>query len=233
MLEVNDLYVGYYKDLNILQGVSVKAEQGKITTVLGANGVGKSTLLKAIFGFLSPTAGQILLDGRNVTTIPAHQRVNLGISYIMQEASIFPWMTVDENIQLGAWSFRNDRARIRQKMEENYRRFPLLIDRKKTQAGKLSGGMQRMVEIARILMSDPRLILVDEPTAGLAVQAAREVYHLLKRLRDEYHITILLVDQDIRSALKIADTVYVLDLGRNKFSGPVSEFTDLEKAFWV
>ena len=233
MLEVNDLYVGYYKDLNILQGVTVNAQRGHITAVLGANGVGKSTLLKAIYGFLNPTSGQVIFDGQDVTKIPSHQRVHLGISYIMQQASIFPWMTVEENIQLGAWSFRREHKRIRQKIEENYDRFPLLRDRKKTAAGKLSGGMQRMVEIARILMSEPRLILVDEPTAGLAIIAAREVYHLLKGLRDQHGITILLVDQDIRSALKISDYVYVLDLGRNKFSGPRAEFTDLEKAFWV
>jgi len=233
MLDVNNLYVGYYKDLSILQGVTVKAEKGKITAVLGANGVGKSTLLKAVYGFLKPTGGEVLLEGRNVTNIPPHQRVQLGISYIMQQASIFPWMTVEENIQLGAWSFRKDKERIRKKIDENYESFPLLKDRKKTQTGKLSGGMQRMVEIARILMSEPRLILVDEPTAGLAVIAAREVYHLLKDLKEEHKITILLVDQDIRNALKIADFVYVLDLGKNKFSGPSEEFTDLEKAFWV
>lgn len=233
MLEVRDLYVGYYKDLNILQGVSMRAERGKITTILGANGVGKSTLLKAIYGFLQPSSGEILLEGQSLLSIPVHQRVHLGISYIMQQPSIFPWMTVEENIELGGWSFRNDRARIRLKIEENYERFPLLKERRRTQAGKLSGGMRRMVELARVLMSDPKLILVDEPTAGLAIMAAREVYRLLTRLREEVGLTIILVDQEIRSALKIANYVYVLDLGRNKFSGPVEEFTDLEKAFWV
>ena len=233
MLEVRDLYVGYYKDLHILQGVSVTAQTGKITTVLGANGVGKSTLLKAIYGFLKPASGEITLDGKNVMGTPTHKRINLGISYIPQQPGIFRWMTVEENLQLGAWTFKNDKARIKLKIEENYERFPMLKDRRKSQAGQLSGGMQRMVEVGRTLMTDPSLILVDEPTAGLAKLLSKEVYEMLVNLRDNDGLTIILVDQEIRQALKIADYVYVLELGRNRFEGPVEEFTDLKKAFWV
>ena len=233
MLEIRDLYVGYYKDLHILQGVSVTAQTGKITTVLGANGVGKSTLLKAIYGFLKPASGEITLDGKNVMGTPTHKRINLGISYIPQQPGIFRWMTVEENLQLGAWTFKNDKARIKRKIEENYERFPMLKDRRKSQAGQLSGGMQRMVEVGRTLMTDPRLILVDEPTAGLAKLLSKEVYEMLVNLRDDDGLTIILVDQEIRQALKIADYVYVLELGRNRFEGPVEEFTDLKKAFWA
>ena len=233
MLEIRDLYVGYYKDLHILQGVSVTAQTGKITTVLGANGVGKSTLLKAIYGFLKPASGEIVLDGKNVMGTPTHKRINLGISYIPQQPGIFRWMTVEENLQLGAWTFKNDKARIKRKIEENYERFPMLKDRRKSQAGQLSGGMQRMVEVGRTLMTDPSLILVDEPTAGLAKLLSKEVYEMLVNLRDDDGLTIILVDQEIRQALKIADYVYVLELGRNRFEGPVEEFTDLKKAFWA
>ena len=233
MLEVKDLYVGYYKDLNILQGVSIMAQQAKITTVLGANGVGQSTLLKAIYGFLKPASGEIVLDGRNVIGTPTHKRIDLGISYIPQQPGIFPWMSVEENLELGAWTFKSDKARIKRKIEENYERFPILKDRRKSQAGQLSGGMQRMVEVGRTLMTDPKLILVDEPTAGLAKLLSQEVYEMLVRVRDEEGMTIILVDQEIRQALKIADYVYVLELGRNRFEGPVEEFTDLKKAFWV
>jgi len=233
MLEVRDLYVGYYRDLNILQGVSIKAEKGKITTVLGANGVGKSTMLKAIYGFLKPNAGEVLLEGKNVVGVPTHKLIDMGISYIPQQPGIFRWMTVEENLELGAWTFRNDKARIRQKLEENYERFPQLKDRRRSQAGELSGGMQRMVELGRTLMTDPRVILVDEPTAGLAALLSREVYQMLVDLRDRDGMTIVLVDQEIRQALKIADYVYVLELGRNRFEGPVEEFTDLKKAFWA
>jgi branched-chain amino acid transport system ATP-binding protein len=232
MLEVKDLYVGYYKDLNILQGVTIKAQKAKITAVLGANGVGKSTLLKAIYGFLRPNSGEVLLNGKELG-IPTHKRIDMGISYVPQQPGIFRWMTVEENLELGAWTFKNDRRRIQEKLEENYQRFPLLKERRKSRSGELSGGMQRMVEVGRTLMTDPTVILVDEPTAGLAKLLSAEVYDMLIQLRDEEEMTVVLVDQQIRQALKIADHVYVLDLGRNRFEGPVEEFTDLKKAFWV
>ncbi|MFU8773331.1 MAG: ABC transporter ATP-binding protein, partial [Anaerolineales bacterium] len=225
--------VGYYQDLNILQGINLTAQDGKITTVLGANGVGKSTLLKAIFGFLKPNRGEIFVDEKNICGVPTHRLIELGLSYIPQQQGIFPWMTVEENIELGGWTFRKDKTRIKQKIELNYLRFPVLQENRKKLAGKLSGGQQRMVEIARTLMTDPRIILVDEPTAGLAKLLTEEFYRMLAELRDNYGITIVLVDQEIRHALKIADYVYVLELGRNKFEGPVSEFTDLKKAFWA
>lgn len=233
MLAVNDLYVGYYRDLNILQGVDLRAESGKITTVLGANGVGKSTMLKAIYGFLRPNQGEILLDGQDIIDVPTHERINMGIAYIPQQPGVFRFMSVEENLELGAWTFKDDKARIKRKLEENYERFPALKPRRRSNAGELSGGMQRMVEIGRTLMTDPKVILVDEPTAGLAKLLSEEVYQMLVDLRDRDELTILLVDQEIRSALKIADYVYVLELGRNKFEGPAEEFTDLEKAFWV
>ena len=233
MLAINDLYVGYYRDLNILQGVSLQADSGKITTILGANGVGKSTMLKAVYGFLRPNQGQIHLNEQDIIDVPTHERINKGISYIPQQPGVFRFMSVEENLELGAWTFKNDKTRIKRKLAENYERFPDLKPRRKSKAGELSGGMQRMVEIGRTLMTDPKLILVDEPTAGLAKLLSEDVYQMLVDLRDRDGLTILLVDQEIRSALKIADYVYVLELGRNKFQGPAEEFTDLEKAFWV
>jgi branched-chain amino acid transport system ATP-binding protein len=233
MLEVKDLYVGYYRDLHILQGVNLSAEKGRLTTVLGANGVGKSTLLKAIYGFLAPQDGHVILDGQDVIGTPTHELINRGLAYIPQHTGIFKWMSVEENLMMGAYTFRNDKARMRQRIEENYERFPILKEKRRQNAGELSGGQQRMVELGRTLMTDPKLILVDEPTAGLAKMLSEAVYEMLINLRDDDGKTILLVDQEIRQALKIADYVYVLELGRNKFDGPASEFTDLEKAFWV
>ncbi len=233
MLEVRDLYAGYYRDLNILQGVNLTVEKGKMTAVLGANGVGKSTLLKAVYGFIKPNQGQVLLDGTDVVGTPTHRLINLGVSYIPQQTGIFKEMSVEENLMLGAWTFQRDKARIHLKMEENYELFPALREKRKQRAGLLSGGQQRMVEVGRTLMTDPKLILVDEPTAGLAKLLSREVYQMLVDLRDRAGLTIMLVDQEIRQALKIADHVYVLELGRNKFEGPASEFTDMEKALWV
>ena len=233
MLEIQDLYVGYYEDLHILRGLSLAAETGKITTILGANGVGKSTLLKAIYGFLKPHSGQVLLDGSDVTGTATHHLINLGISYIPQQPGVFKHMTVRENLMMGAWTFRNDKKRIESKVEENFERFPILQEKQHEQAGNLSGGQQRMVEIGRTLMTDPLVILVDEPTAGLAKLLSEEVYRMLVNLRDQEGLTILLVDQEIREALKIADYVYVLELGRNKFDGPASEFDDLETSLLV
>ncbi len=233
MLEVKGLYVGYYKDLNILQDLDITAERGKITTILGANGVGKSTALKAIYGFLKPNQGDILLDGESINATPTHKRIEKGLAYIPQQPGIFRHMSVEENLELGGWTFRRDHKRIKAKLDENYQRFPVLRDKRRQMTGELSGGQQRMVEIGRTLMSDPKVLLVDEPTAGLAKLLSEEVYQMLQDLRDSEDLTILLVDQEIRQALKIADYVYVLELGRNKYQGPTSDFGDLEKAFWV
>lgn len=233
MLEIKDLYVGYYEDLHILRGLSLTAETGKLTTILGANGVGKSTLLKAIYGFLKPHSGEVLLNGSDVTGTATHRLIDLGISYIPQQPGVFKHMSVRENLMMGAWTFKNDKTRMESKIEENYERFPILREKQHDPAGSLSGGQQRMVEIGRTLMTDPEVILVDEPTAGLAKLLSEEVYRMLVDLRDREKLTIVLVDQEIREALKIADYVYVLELGRNKFEGPAADFDDLEKAFWA
>ncbi len=233
MLEVRNLHVGYYRDLNILQDLTLDARPRQITAILGANGVGKSTVLKAIYGFLRPNEGDILLDGESILRIPPHRRILKGLAYIPQQPGIFRDMTVEENLELGGWTYRGDRNLVRQKIEENFVRFPILRDKRRQATGELSGGQQRMVEIGRTLMSEPRVLLVDEPTAGLSKMLAEEVYRMLVDLRDRDGLTILLVDQEIRQALRIADFVYVLELGRNKFAGPPSDFEDLEKAFWV
>ena len=233
MLEVKNLYVGYYRDLNILQDLTLVARPRQITAILGANGVGKSTALKAIYGFLRPNDGEILLDGESILRVPPHRRVLKGLAYIPQQPGIFRDMSVEENLELGGWTYRRNHRLVRQRIEQNYERFPILRDKRRQATGELSGGQQRMVEIGRTLMAEPRILLVDEPTAGLSKMLAEEVYRMLIDLRDRDGLTILLVDQEIRQALRIADFVYVLELGRNKFEGPPSEFDDLEKAFWV
>lgn len=233
VLELNDLSVGYYRDLNILSDLTIKARRRRITAVLGANGVGKSTALKAAFGFLRPNQGDVLLEGESILDVPTHARILKGLAYIPQQPGVFKDMTVEENLELGGWTFRSNRRRVREKIEANYERFPILRDKRRQATGELSGGQQRMVEIGRTLMAEPKMLLVDEPTAGLSKMLAEEVYEMLKALAERDQLTILLVDQEIRQALKIADYVYVLELGRNKFEGPASEFQDLEKAFWV
>ncbi len=232
-LEVTGLDVGYYKDLNILQGLNIKARKNQITAILGANGVGKSTALKAIFGFLRPNDGEILLDGESIIDVPTHEKILKGLAYIPQQPGVFKDMTVQENLELGGWTFRRDKKQVQAKIEANYERFPVLREKRKQITGELSGGQQRMVEIGRTLMAEPKVLLIDEPTAGLSKMLAADVYEMLSVLTSGDDLTILIVDQEIRQALKIADYVYVLELGRNKFEGPASDFDDLEKAFWV
>ena len=183
VLEMRDLYVGYYRDLNILQALDIKARRNQITAVLGANGVGKSTALKAAFGFLKPNQGDILLDGESILAVPTYQRILKGLAYIPQQPGVFKDMSVEENLELGAWTFRRDRRQIRDKMEANYERFPVLKEKRKQITGELSGGQQRMVEIGRTLMAEPKMLLVDEPTAGLSKMLAEEVYEMLTHLR--------------------------------------------------
>ena len=233
MFEAKNLYVGYYKDLNIIQDLSIKVRSNQITAVLGANGVGKSTALKAMFGFLRPNAGDVLLEGESIIDVPAYKRILKGLAYIPQQPGVFKDMSVQENLELGGWTFRRDMKQVREKIEMNYRRFPVLREKHKQITGELSGGQQRMVEIGRTLMSEPKVLLVDEPTSGLSKMLAEEIYKMLVDLRDKEGLTILIVDQEIRQALKIADYVYVLELGKNKFEGKPSDFDDLEKAFWV
>ncbi len=233
VLEIQNLYVGYYRDLNILQDITIKVRKNQITAILGANGVGKSTALKAIFGFLKPNGGDVLLEGESVLNVPAHQRILKGLAYIPQQPGVFKDMTVEENLELGGWTFRKDKKQVREKIEANYERFPILKEKRKQITGELSGGQQRMVEISRTLMVDPKVLLIDEPTAGLSKRLAEEVYEMLSMLTTKYNLSILIVDQEIRQALKISDYVYVLELGRNKFEGPASDFTDLKQAFWV
>jgi branched-chain amino acid transport system ATP-binding protein len=223
-LEVRHLTVGYYADIHILQGVNLQAESSRITIIIGANGVGKSTLLKTICGFLKPTEGRILFDGGDITGISPHRVIERGISYIPQRRNVFPYLSIEANWELGAWTFRKDRKKIRDLIDENFERFATLKPKRDLNAGSLSGGEQRMVEIGRSLMVDPVLMLVDEPTAGLAPMVAREIYERLSQLNSDEDKTILLVDQNIRQAMKIADYIYVLELGKNRSEGSREEF---------
>jgi len=228
MLQVQNVFAGYYRDINILQGVTLTAQESKLTAIIGTNGVGKSTLLKAIYGFLVPNAGEIRWHDRNITGADPFKMPTLGLTYIPQRRNVFPEMTVEENLMLGAWTFRREKKRIARKLEENYHRFPILQERRRQKAGNFSGGQQRMVELGRAMMIDPKLMLVDEPTAGLAPLVAREIYDKLLQLKDE-GITILLVDQNIKQAIEVSDYVYALALGKNMTEGPRADFANLKE----
>jgi branched-chain amino acid transport system ATP-binding protein len=222
-LEVRNVHASYQKDLFILKGLDLSVAEGKIVIVIGPNGSGKSTLLKSICGILKPKKGSVFLDGTEITGIELDQIIKKGICYIPQERAVFPQMTVAENLELGCWVFRSDRRKVRSRIEWAFERFPALQDRRRLLAGSLSGGLQRILDVAKSLLNNPALLLVDEPSVGLSPLVAQSIYAELMTLKNEGR-TILLVDQDVRSAMAIADEVYVLDLGQVKTHGTKAEF---------
>jgi len=222
-LEARDLHAAYQKDLFILKGLDLSVPVGKITIVIGPNGSGKSTLLKSICGILKPQKGSVWLDQTDITGIDLDEIIKRGVSYIPQERAVFPQMTVAENLDLGCWVFKKDRLKVRERIQWALERFPVLQDRRKHLAGSLSGGLQRILDIAKALLCNPTLLLVDEPSVGLSPLIAQSIYEELLALKAEGR-TILLVDQDVRSAMAIADEVYVLDLGAVKTHGTKENF---------
>ncbi|MBV8425965.1 MAG: ABC transporter ATP-binding protein [Hyphomicrobiales bacterium] len=225
LLVVEDLHAGYQSGVDILQGLSLEVAEGSVTLVIGPNGAGKSTLLKTIFGFLKPHRGHIRLREDEITSRAPHGLKRLGVSYMPQEINTFPLLSVEENLRMGAWVFRRDKRRVQARLQRIYDVFPVLAERRKAAAGDLSGGQGRMLSVAREMMAEPRLLLVDEPTAGLAPALVDQVYDLLTQARRELGATILLVDQNIEDAVAKADHVYMLNLGRLKAQGPAAEFT--------
>jgi branched-chain amino acid transport system ATP-binding protein len=190
--------------------------------VIGPNGAGKSTLLKTLFGYLTPHAGAVWLDGTDVTSLAAQDRMRLGIGYVDQMHTVFPEMSVDENLELGAWTFRRDGGRVADAKERIYEQYPILAERRQGHAGLLSGGEQRMLEIGRVLMPDPSLILMDEPSAGLSPKITEEVYDDVERLK-ALGKTVMLVDQNLNSAVPRSDYLYVMELGQISDHGPTDQ----------
>lgn len=222
-LRMTRLVAGYIPAHPVLRGVDVTARAGRITVILGPNGAGKSTLLKVAAGFLAPQQGTVTLGETDIGHLPAHRHIELGVGLLPQGRSTFPDLTVHENIELGGWSMRADRKRLAAAVETVLIRYPHLRALRDRPAGSLSGGQQRAVEIARMLVPDPKVLLVDEPSVGLSPIVARQVYQELQTLKVEGR-TILLVDQDVRAAVAVADYVYVLGSGRNDIEGDRSAF---------
>jgi branched-chain amino acid transport system ATP-binding protein len=238
-LVARDLVAGYLPGIDILRGVSVEAARGQVRCVLGPNGTGKSTLLKALFGFLSLRQGEIRLDGQSFATAPhevgPHEMGRHGVVYLPQRPSIFPHLSVEVNLRLGAWRQRGDRKRVQELVGRACEQFPVLAERRGQAAGTLSGGQQRQLEIARSLMQDPVLFLIDEPTAGIEPRVAGMIYDLIKGLAAEGK-AILLVDQNIKRALEVADYVYVMRTGTVLSEGSRAEFggdTEALVARWL
>ncbi len=220
LLKVENIEV-FYGEFQALYGVSFHVDEGEIVALLGANGAGKTTTLKTISGLLRPRSGRILYEGRDITHTPPHKRVEAGIAHVPEGRGIFPWLTVMENLKAAAY-VKRARERFEETLEFVFSLFPILKERRDQQAGTLSGGEQQMLAIARALILRPRLLMLDEPSLGLAPKLAYNVIMLTKQLRDEGY-TILLVEQNVRLSLKVADRAYVLETGRIVKEGSSAE----------
>jgi branched-chain amino acid transport system ATP-binding protein len=224
-MRVTNIWAGYSGGTDVLKGVSINARGGTIVGVIGANGAGKSTLLKTICGFLKPREGDISFDGRAVTGLKPDRLAAEGIGYLMEGHSIFPSLSVEENLRLGAWSFRSDSARLKRVLERAYERAPILNTKRKVKAGLLSGGQQRILEIERLSLADPSLVILDEPSLGLAPKLVQDVFDRVCELRRS-GATVLVVDQGARHVAAVADYIYVLRLGQMELQGPAESFRD-------
>ncbi|MGE7766791.1 ABC transporter ATP-binding protein [Peribacillus sp. NPDC096540] len=226
MLKIEDINV-YYGNIQALKGVSMEINEGEIVTLIGANGAGKSTLLKTISGLLKPKQGKVLFEEGSIGGKAAQSIVKMGISHVPEGRRVFANMTVAENLELGAY-LRKDKEGIKKDMEKVYELFPRLLERIKQQAGTLSGGEQQMLAMGRALMAKPRLLLLDEPSMGLAPLLVKQIFNIIQEI-SEAGTTILLVEQNANLALSIADRAYVVETGRIVLSGNADELTSSEE----
>ncbi len=227
MLKIEAVKVSYGA-IEAVKGVSLEVRAGEVVTIIGANGAGKSTLLKSIVGLEPVAQGRVLIDGKDCTQVPPHQRVGLGVALSPEGRGVFPDQTVRENLMLGAYSRRADKAFVERGIEREFARFPRLKERQHQPSGTLSGGEQQMLAIARALMSEPRLLLLDEPSLGLAPLIIRDIFDAIRQLRSS-GLTILLVEQMAKQALGVADRAYVLETGCITLEGSGRELLDNPK----
>ena len=230
ILQLTGISAGYGA-VKALHDVSLEVDAGEVVTLIGANGAGKSTCLKVITGLLPASAGQVLWQGKDLAAVPAHRRVAEGIAMSPEGRQVFPRMTVRENLEMGAY-IRSD-ANIEEDMVKVFQLFPILKDRLQQLAGTLSGGEQQMLAIGRALMSKPRLLLLDEPSLGLAPLIVKQIFSIIRDIRG-LGLAVLLVEQNARQALKVADRAYVFEVGRVVLSGPAVELAsnaDVQKAY--
>jgi len=226
MLEVKNIQVAYGKIIAV-KDVSVTVNEGEIVTLIGSNGAGKSTTLRTISGLIKPKSGEITFNGKRIDGMPGHDIVSLGICHSPEGRRIFPRMSVKENLELGAF-LRNDKAAVNADMERVLDLFPRLKERIKQTAGTMSGGEQQMLAVSRALMGDPKLLLLDEPSMGLAPVLVELIFDTIVKIRKQ-GITILLIEQNATAALEVADRAYVLESGKVKMSGSAAELRSDDK----
>lgn len=226
MLSVKDLDV-YYGAIHAIKGISFEVKEGEIVTLIGANGAGKTTTLHCISGLIRPKAGEISFCGNDLRATDAHQIIRLGLSQVPEGRRIFARMTVQENLEMGAF-IRKDRDKIEQDFGRVFERLPRLKERRKQLAGTLSGGEQQMLAIGRALMSNPRMLLLDEPSMGLSPLLVNEIFHIIKSV-NQSGMTVLLVEQNAKKALETANRAYVLETGSVVMQGEADELANNEK----
>ena len=223
LLEVLDMSAGYYTGHNVVHQIDLEVAEGEIVCVIGPNGAGKSTVFKAIYGLAEVRSGRVLCDGVDITNIAPQDALRTArMAMVPQLRSVFPQMTVHENLELGMYVER-DKVKIRERIDYVYGLFPRLSRRNRQVAGTMSGGEQRMLEIGRSLMHDPRIVLMDEPSAGLAPIVTRQVFEAIRQLNHETGLTVLMIEQNARQGLQASDRGYVLEMGRNSYEGPAEE----------
>ncbi len=220
MLEIKDLNV-YYGMIHAIKGVSFEVNEGEIIALIGANGAGKTTILHTISGLIAPKTGSVLFEGKDLTKIPAHQIVSLGLAQVPEGRRVFSQMTVAQNLRMGAYT-RNDKEEFDATLDMVFQRFPRLKERQSQPAGTLSGGEQQMLAMGRALMSHPKIILMDEPSMGLSPIFVNEIFDIIRSV-NEAGTTVLLVEQNAKKALQLADRAYVLETGKISMSGDAKD----------
>ena len=226
MLEIKDLHV-FYGAIHALKGISLTVQDGELVSMIGANGAGKTTTLHAISGLLPAASGSVLLDGKDLQKVPANTIIRLGMSHVPEGRHVFASMTVEENLRMGAYILR-DSKKIAENLERVYGHFPRLKERRRQLAGTLSGGEQQMLATGRALMTDPRIVLMDEPSMGLSPLLVKEIFSIIQQLH-ESGITILLVEQNAKMALAVSDRAYVLETGTISMEGPAAELAAADR----
>ena len=223
MLEIKDIHVNYGA-IQAIKGITITVNDGELVSLVGANGAGKTTILHTISGLLHATSGEILLDGVNLQKVPANTIINLGLAHVPEGRHVFSRMTVEENLRMGAYII-NDAKRISDNMEKVFHHFPRLKERARQLGGTLSGGEQQMLATGRALMTDPKILLMDEPSMGLSPILVNEIFTIIEQLHNS-GITILLVEQNAKKALAVADRAYVLETGKISMSGSAKELAE-------
>jgi ABC-type branched-subunit amino acid transport system ATPase component len=224
LLEVRDVFAGYL-DFDILQGTNLVVHPGEIVCVIGPNGAGKSTVFRAVYGLLNVRKGTVLFDGQDITNFTPQDVLRSGIAIVPQLRSVFPQMTVYENLEMGMF-VEKDKARIKRRIDMVLDLFPRLAERTAQRVHTMSGGEQRMLEIGRALLLEPKLLMMDEPSAGLAPSITSQIFGHVKRLNKEIGLTILMIEQNARQGLETSDRGYVLELGKNSFEGTGRELIE-------